>query len=243
STAYLTVSGFGSGHVFKTTNFGAQWTDVSGNLPDIPTSAVLPDPANPTIVYLGTDIGVFRSVVGGSTWTAFNNGLPPVVVKAFAAQPGGLIRIATWGRGTYELVTNSTPTASGTITATPNPCAVTSGSACTSTITWNTQNVGSAEVRLSLNTGAEVVLARSNSGSVAVPWIGAGRSYNSLLYSTRVSPSTLLTSVTVTASAPAGSGTISATPNPCTITSGGACTSTITWSTQTVGSAEVRLSV
>src|SRR5439155_11294005 len=39
-TAYATVSGFGTGHVFKTTNSGALWANVSGNLPDAPVNAV-----------------------------------------------------------------------------------------------------------------------------------------------------------------------------------------------------------
>ncbi len=103
-TSYLTVSGFGSGHIFETVDSGARWTDISGNLPDIPTSALLVDPDDPNTLYAGTDIGVFRSTSGGNTWSAFNGGLPPgVIVTAFAAQPGGPILLATYGRGAYEL--------------------------------------------------------------------------------------------------------------------------------------------
>src|SRR5687767_8889820 len=107
--AYLTVSGYGSGHVFKTTNSGTSWTNVSGNLPDIPTNALLIDPTNPNIIYAGTDIGAFRSTVGGIGWESFNNGMPPAAVFAFAAQPNGLIRLGTYGRGAYEL-TPAVPT-------------------------------------------------------------------------------------------------------------------------------------
>ena len=103
--AYLSVSGYGSGHVFKTTDAGQTWTDASGNLPNIPTSALLIDPLNSQTLYAGTDIGVFRSTVGGSVWEAFNNGLPPVTITAFTAQPGGRIQVATYGRGAYELTT------------------------------------------------------------------------------------------------------------------------------------------
>jgi photosystem II stability/assembly factor-like uncharacterized protein len=101
--AYLSVSGFGTGHVFKTSNSGATWTDVSGNLPNVPTNALLLDPLNPQVVYAGTDIGVFRSATGGGAWESFNEGLPPVPVTAFAAQAGGRIQLATYGRGAYEL--------------------------------------------------------------------------------------------------------------------------------------------
>jgi photosystem II stability/assembly factor-like uncharacterized protein len=105
SLAYLSVSGFGTGHVFKTSDGGATWMDVSGNLPNVPTNALLIDPLNSQVVYAGTDIGVFRSATGGGTWESFNEGLPPVPVTTFAAQAGGRIQLATYGRGAYELTT------------------------------------------------------------------------------------------------------------------------------------------
>jgi len=107
---YLTVSGYGTGHIFRSTNSGAAWTDISNNLPNIPTNALLIDPLTPTTLYAGTDIGVFRSTDNGGSWTVFNNGLPPVPVLAFSAQAGGLIQAGTYGRGAYELA----PTATGT---------------------------------------------------------------------------------------------------------------------------------
>ena len=63
------------------------------------------DPLTPTTLYAGTDIGVFRSTDNGAIWMVFNNGLPPVPVMEFASQPNGLIQIATYGRGAYELPT------------------------------------------------------------------------------------------------------------------------------------------
>lgn len=103
ATAYLVVSGFGSGHVFKTTNSGNKWVDISGNLPDIPCNDIIVDPSDNTTLYVGTDIGVFRSTIEGKQWEAFNNGLPPVIVNAFASQPTGLVQLATYGRSAYEL--------------------------------------------------------------------------------------------------------------------------------------------
>jgi photosystem II stability/assembly factor-like uncharacterized protein len=103
--ALLAVSGFGSGHVFRTTNRGASWSDVSGNLPDIPANALLIDPLDPNTLLVGTDIGVFHSTTAGHSWQDFNDGLPPVVVNAFSAQSNGLIQIATYGRGAFEVGT------------------------------------------------------------------------------------------------------------------------------------------
>ncbi|HVF49310.1 MAG TPA: Calx-beta domain-containing protein, partial [Pyrinomonadaceae bacterium] len=113
-TAFLTVSGYAGaidpirGHVFKTVNRGASWTDISGNLPNTPANALLVDPLNSGTLYVGTDIGVFRSTAGGNTWETFNTGMPPVVVTAFSAQASGRIQVATYGRGAYELTTNNT---------------------------------------------------------------------------------------------------------------------------------------
>jgi photosystem II stability/assembly factor-like uncharacterized protein len=101
--AYLTVSGFNSGHVYRTTNSGATWTDLSANLPNIPANAFLIDPKDEQTLYVGTDIGVFRSTNGGASWQLFNNGIPPVIINAFSAQASGLIQVATYGRGAFEL--------------------------------------------------------------------------------------------------------------------------------------------
>lgn len=110
--AYLAVSGYNTGHVFKTVDAGATWQDVSGNLPNIPTNALLYDPLDLNTLYIGTDIGVFRGATNGATWSSFNNGLPPVVVMAFSAQASGRIQLATYGRGAYELTGNVSASAS-----------------------------------------------------------------------------------------------------------------------------------
>ncbi len=109
NTAYVTLSGFGSGHVFKTINAGVSWTDISGNLPDIPTNTLLIDPraGQSNTLYVGTDIGVFRSTAGGVTWATFNNGMPPTIVTELDAQPGGLMQAGTYGRGAYEINLNN----------------------------------------------------------------------------------------------------------------------------------------
>ncbi len=109
---YLTVSGYATGHIFRSTNSGTNWTDISGNLPNIPTSAFMIDPITPTTLYAGTDIGVFRSTDNGAGWSAFNNGLPPVPIMQFASQANGLIQIATYGRGMYELTPTPVPNVS-----------------------------------------------------------------------------------------------------------------------------------
>jgi photosystem II stability/assembly factor-like uncharacterized protein len=107
SVAYLTVSGFDSGHVFKTINAGANWTDISGNLPNIPTNTLAIDPSNPNTLYVGTDIGVFRTTTDGAAWETFNNGMPPAIVSELDINPSGLLQAGTYGRGAYQINTRT----------------------------------------------------------------------------------------------------------------------------------------
>ena len=106
-TAYATFSGFNGnspgepGHVFKTTD-GATWTDISGDLPDIPTSCIA---LNGSSIYVGTDIGVFQSDNGGANWVFLDNGLPHVAVFGLDRNLGnGDIVASTHGRGMFKLV-------------------------------------------------------------------------------------------------------------------------------------------
>ncbi len=101
---YATVSGFGSGHVFRTRDQGATWTNLSATLPNAPVNALLLDPLNSNTIYVGTDVGVFRSTNNGQQWDIFNQGMPPVIVTGFSAQQSGLVQVATYGRGVYQLV-------------------------------------------------------------------------------------------------------------------------------------------
>src|SRR5690606_22110412 len=60
-TATATFSGFGLPHVYRTTDAGATWTSISDGLPDVPVNAVLTHPALGEDIYIGTDLGAFRS--------------------------------------------------------------------------------------------------------------------------------------------------------------------------------------
>ncbi len=111
--AVITFSGFNSntaatpGHVFLTTNQGQSWTDISGNLPDVPVTSAAINPNNPLTIYIGTDLGVFQTTNGGSTWERLGNGMPRVatfMVRYHAATNS--LYAATHGRGVYRLVTS-----------------------------------------------------------------------------------------------------------------------------------------
>lgn len=124
-TAYASVMGFGFPHVYKTTNGGGSWTNITGGLVDAPANAVAVDPGNPAIVYVGTDVGVFATQDGGATWAEYGTLLPNSAVIAldtFNSSSTHLLRAATHGRGVWSttLASAATTTTPGTVTASPS---------------------------------------------------------------------------------------------------------------------------
>jgi photosystem II stability/assembly factor-like uncharacterized protein len=93
-------------HIFKTTDFGRTWADVSDNLPNgAYVHVVREDPRVPSLVYAGTEIGMFVSRNGGGKWErAHLKNLPAVAVHDILVHPvmNDLI-IATHGRGIWIL--------------------------------------------------------------------------------------------------------------------------------------------
>jgi hypothetical protein len=110
-TAYAVVNRFtGSSqfHVWKTTDYGNDWTDISGNLPDTPCNAVAVSQDGST-VYVGTDVGVYSTSDGGAYWAPFGAGLPNAQVVELEDIPSQhLLAAGTHGRGMWEIPTNLT---------------------------------------------------------------------------------------------------------------------------------------
>ena len=115
-TAYAVYNGFDThtpnspGHVFKTTDGGQSWQNISGNLPDVPAITLAIPPSQPGTLYLGTDTGVFRSTNDGADWEPFNNGLPFVAVVDLILTPDErFIFAGTHGRSVFRMALASTP--------------------------------------------------------------------------------------------------------------------------------------
>ena len=73
--AYALVNGLGTPKVFKTINRGAAWTDITGDLPDVPMGDLVPHPTNDDMLYLGTEFGCYKTLDGGAHWIRWNNGM------------------------------------------------------------------------------------------------------------------------------------------------------------------------
>lgn len=114
-TAYVSISGYarhwqigprdpGVGHVFRTTNGGTTWSDLSGS----GAGALVDSPANDVEVVGGrlvvaTDVGVYTATTAGGTWKRVGNGLPNVITVDLSVTSDGRILAATHGRGLWVI--------------------------------------------------------------------------------------------------------------------------------------------
>ena len=93
-----------------------EWRDISGNqtnntsLPNSPVNAVAIDFHSPGTIYVGTDIGVFKTSDGGESWRPFGIGLPKSAVQDMRLlyykddnNKMRLLRVVTHGRGIWEV--------------------------------------------------------------------------------------------------------------------------------------------
>ncbi len=155
NTVYATFSGFtfGSdtlGHVFRTTNSGAAWSDISSNLPNTPVNDIIVDPDVPFTLYVGTDMGVFISTDDGASWMTFQSGFPNVAVLGIKLhRPTRLLRASTHGRGMWDLLlTNFNPTFN---LATMNPTSAQAGDPDTMVTVTGVGFTGSSVVQFNGN--------------------------------------------------------------------------------------------
>ncbi|HKR04647.1 MAG TPA: T9SS type A sorting domain-containing protein [Bacteroidia bacterium] len=108
SRAFVTLSGYryhdNMAHVYMTTNNGTTWNDISGNLPDVPCSDIIADPAADSLLYLANDAGVYFTRDMGASWNLLGTGMPTLICTDLALHnPTHTLLAATYGRGMYKI--------------------------------------------------------------------------------------------------------------------------------------------
>ena len=106
SQVYVTFSGYrygeDNGHVYRSNNTGANWTDISTTLPDIPINDIVQDSQG--YLYLGADVGVFASINEGTDWQVLGDNLPSLVVNDMHIHEASqYLYIGTYGRSSYKI--------------------------------------------------------------------------------------------------------------------------------------------
>jgi len=102
STIYVAFGGFSPGNLFKSTDGGDTWTNVSRGLPDAPVRAIAVHPKNSALLYIGTEVGLLTSDDGGLTWFSTSEGPTSCAVDDLFWM-GTKLTAATHGRGMFQI--------------------------------------------------------------------------------------------------------------------------------------------
>ena len=102
---YIAYSGYQAGKVYKSTDSGFSWTNITGTLPNIPTHKILYRTGTTDgELFLATDLGVYYRTDTVGDWVRLGQGLPNVIVNDieihYATEK---LRAATYGRGVWEV--------------------------------------------------------------------------------------------------------------------------------------------
>ncbi|MDF1699079.1 MAG: hypothetical protein P1U56_24715 [Saprospiraceae bacterium] len=102
SHLWVTFLGYESGEkVYYTSNWGDTWSNISGNLPNVPIRCITHEQNAIDGIYVGTDIGVFYKNNNMTDWQYFSNGLPNVPINDMKID-NGYLYVGTWGRGMWR---------------------------------------------------------------------------------------------------------------------------------------------
>jgi len=135
NTVYVTVEGMPNETeeietVYRSTNGGTTWTNITSNLPLAPASSMAIDPQSANTVYVATDAGVYFTPEVGNCgqsaadcWSAFGIGLPAAPAVTLSAAPATastpVLVAATYGRGIWQTPLWSAGTALTAASANP----------------------------------------------------------------------------------------------------------------------------
>lgn len=95
-------------HLYRSDDGGANWTNITsfGDMSVIGSGQrdIAVSPADPDLLIVANDFGVWRSVDGGLSWSGLNQSLPNLQIRRILATPSGLsgVRASVQGAGLVE---------------------------------------------------------------------------------------------------------------------------------------------
>ncbi|MBP7147584.1 MAG: immune inhibitor A [Acidobacteria bacterium] len=101
--ALAVLGGFNRPHLWEWTVARGTWVALGDGLPNVPANTVLMKTSSE--IFVGTDIGIFRSLDGGATFEPFMDGLPEglVVTDLHFGRTHNVVSAGTYGRGAYQV--------------------------------------------------------------------------------------------------------------------------------------------
>lgn len=95
--------------VYKSTNRGTSWNNISGTLPNIPMHSIVLDENSPEGLYVGSDAGVYYKDSLMANWVFYNTGMAEgseirdlEIVYDTICTDRSVIYAATYGRGLWK---------------------------------------------------------------------------------------------------------------------------------------------
>ena len=129
--------------IFVSTDGGANFTNISSNLPGIVARSIVVDDNTPRGIYVGMNIGVFFQEEGAASWTNFSDNLPLVAINELEIQKAaGKVRVATYGRGVWESPVYVAAPTGFTFTNPAGPAVASCPAPATMSITLGTNAIG-----------------------------------------------------------------------------------------------------
>lgn len=106
ATVYVALNGYRyddfTAYLYRSTNYGRTWESLAATLPHEPINAVAEDPQNASILYTGTDHGLYVSLDGGKSFMAMMKHLPHAPVHDLVVHPReNELVVGTHGRSIY----------------------------------------------------------------------------------------------------------------------------------------------
>jgi photosystem II stability/assembly factor-like uncharacterized protein len=91
-------------YLYRTTDYGRTWQSLVTPALEHFLHVIEQDPADPDVLYLGSEFGMYVSLDGGRSWSLWRHGLPRVPVQALIVHPRDHdLVIGTHGRAAYVL--------------------------------------------------------------------------------------------------------------------------------------------
>jgi photosystem II stability/assembly factor-like uncharacterized protein len=112
NTAYALYSLYGKPKIYRTTDLGQHWVDITqvdaggvsaNGFPNVGCLSLMVFPDDTMRIWAGTEIGIMESLDNGETWHYLESELPAVAIWQMFMQDNQIV-VATYGRGiwTYQ---------------------------------------------------------------------------------------------------------------------------------------------